>query len=107
MRTALSGRAISLLLVLALAVQVGVGLTDSARLVRESEGQATVVRALTDALIRYAARPVKKQAERPARVSTSELAANSSLTQLGVSVGRPVYSRLLRDALLGLPPPLA
>lgn len=99
-------RSLSLLLVLALALQVGVGLADSSTLLRESAGQANVVRALADAVASYAARPVKKQQERPAKISCTELAsgavANPDLE--ATDSARP--ARMLRPGLLALPPPV-
>lgn len=105
-RRAATCRSLSLLLVLALALQVGVGLADSSTLLRESAGQANVVRALADAVASYAARPVKKQQERPIKISCTELASGADAKPILEVTDSVQPARMLRPGLLALPPPI-
>ncbi|MGH7243021.1 MAG: hypothetical protein ACREJD_06355 [Phycisphaerales bacterium] len=98
-------RGVSLLVVVALALQVGLGLGESSALLRESAGQTNAIRALAEAVVRYASKPVKEQEERPARVSTSELAGvevKADTQSWEADAPRPW---MLLIGLLALPPP--
>jgi len=98
-------RGVSLLVVLALALQVGLGLGQSSALLRESAGQTSAIRALAEAVVRYASKPVKEQEERPARVSTRELAGVQDRTETRITVTEAMPLRMLLISLLALPPP--
>jgi len=98
-------RGVSLLVVVALALQVGLGLGQSSALLRESAGQTSAIRALAEAVVRYASKPVKEQEERPARVSTSELAGVDGRTESGNTIPAATPLRMLLISLLALPPP--
>jgi len=99
-------RGVSLLVVVALALQVGLGLGQSSALLRESAGQTSAIRALAEAVVRYASKPVKAQEERPARVSSRELANLASRTEKPLAVGEAASPRMLLISLLALPPPV-
>jgi len=98
-------RGVSLLVVVALALQVGLGLGQSSALLRESAGQTSAIRALAEAVVRYASKPVKAQEERPARVSARELANLASRTAKQFIVRDAAPLRLLLISMLALPPP--
>lgn len=98
-------RGVSLLVVVALALQVGLGLGQSSALLRESAGQTGAIRALAEAVVRYASKPIKAQEERPARVSTRELAGADLPTESRSTITEAIPPRMLLISLLALPPP--
>lgn len=98
-------RGVSLLVVVALALQVGLGLGQSSALLRESAGQTSAIRALAEAVVRYASKPVKAQEERPARVSARELATLAARAETRSTVTEAMPPRMLLISLLALPPP--
>lgn len=98
-------RGVSLLVVVALALQVGLGLGQTSALLRESAGQTSAIRALAEAVVRYASKPIKAQEERPARVSTRELAGAELGTESGSTITEAMPPRMLLISLLALPPP--
>lgn len=99
-------RGVSLLVVVALALQVGLGLGQSSAPLRESAGQTSAIRALAEAVVRYASKPIKAQEERPARVSTRELAGAGLRTEGRSTITEAMPPRMLRNSLLALPPPV-
>lgn len=98
-------RSLSLLIVVALALQVGFGLGETSALLRESSGQTTAIRALAEAVVRYASKPVKVQEERPARVSARELGSGREDPESLASVQAVAGVRRLPLRLIALPPP--
>ncbi|MBX3389570.1 MAG: hypothetical protein KF691_08965 [Phycisphaeraceae bacterium] len=104
-RASNSRRSLSLLVVVALALQGGFGLGETSALLRESSGQTTAIRALAEAVVRYASKPVRVQEERPARVSARELGrGNESGASFPVVLGTSAI-RMLPLSLIALPPP--
>lgn len=99
-------RGVSLLIVVALALQVGLGLGESSALLRESAGQTHAIRALAEAVVRYASKPVKEQEESPARVSARELEKLADRGQPELARAQEMPLRMLLIGLLALPPPV-
>lgn len=100
-----AGRSLSVLLVVALALQVGLGLSEGAALLRQSANQPDAVRALAEAVVRYASRPVRLEVERPARASTRDLAKQAVRAVWTTALPTDGGPELLRDGLIALPPP--
>ncbi|MBL8876628.1 MAG: hypothetical protein JNM86_12610 [Phycisphaerae bacterium] len=106
-RPSAARRSVSLLVVVALALQVGLGLGQTSTLLRESAGQTSAIRALAEAVVRYVSKPVKEQQERPARVSSSELARLAVRVESQPVVNGHAQPRMLLVGLIALPPPVA
>lgn len=94
------------MVVVALALQVGLGLGQTSALLRESAGQTSAIRALAEAVVRYASKPVKAQQERPARVSSSELARFAVRAESSAVASADVQPRPPLIGLIALPPPV-
>ncbi|MBY0113763.1 MAG: hypothetical protein K2Y21_13165 [Phycisphaerales bacterium] len=101
-------RGVSMLLVLAFALQVGMGYARSDASFRDSLGQPTFVRALAQTLTTTVARPTRNTREVPVRqASPVRPVSLDSLAKAGSSAGDAVHPRQPRPELIALPPPLA
>lgn len=101
-------RGVSMLLVLAFAVQVGLGYARSDAFFRDSLAKPTFIRALAQSLATTAARPTRDTRVVPVRQNASRPLPRLDATERQTQDRADAGPRLLpRFELIALPPPLA